>query len=409
MNMDDIFSHFGDIFGGAFGGGFGGGGGGRQNRGSNLRVKVRLDLEEIAKGSEKKIRLKRYMPAEGVTYKTCTACKGQGQVRRVSNTILGQMATTTTCPTCHGSGQQIKSKPRDADEHGLKREEEVVSIDIPAGVEEGMQLRVSGKGNAGPFGGIPGDLLPREVDPDRVVDAGCDLLGERRLQVRDLGSDTPATDLVGSDVATEAQGVAPQGQVPLEAREAQLTEGLDLVSLNRRLEEGIGPTPTAHDLAGRSVAEANPGMVGPAPVQLFEAPCASRTILEHARLGGDVLEHRGQVFNRIHVDDIAGAVLHCMGQPPAQQPALVNVVDNRPAPSSELLGYAAHLLDCKLPDYQPFERIAADLSPMALSFWRDNRRVSNRRLTQELGYQLRYPSYREGLKACLNEEAAAPD
>ena len=149
------------------------------------------------------------------------------------------------------------------------------------------------------------------------------------------------------------------------------------------------------------------------PVQVFRLPGIygpGRNPLRSLRQGESRLVHKqGQVFCRIHVDDIAGAVLHCMGQPPAQQPTLVNVVDNRPAPSSELLGYAAHLLDCKLPDYQPFERIAADLSPMALSFWRDNRRVSNQRLTQELGYQLRYPSYREGLKACLNEEAAAPD
>lgn len=166
MNMDDIFSQFGDIFGGAFGGGgfgeFGGGGGGRGRRrtkGSNLRIKVKLSLDEIAAGVTKKVKVFKLVQAEGVETDTCSTCKGQGQVRRVSNTILGQMATTTTCPTCHGSGQQIKSKPRDADEHGLKREEEVVSIDIPAGVEEGMQLRVSGKGNAGPFGGIPGDLL----------------------------------------------------------------------------------------------------------------------------------------------------------------------------------------------------------------------------------------------------------
>ncbi|MGC6532102.1 MAG: molecular chaperone DnaJ [Flavobacteriales bacterium] len=166
MNMDDIFSQFGDIFGGAFGGGgfggFGGGGSGRGRRrtkGSNLRIKVKLSLDEIAAGVTKKVKVFKLVQAEGVETDTCSTCKGQGQVRRVSNTILGQMATTTTCPTCHGSGQQIKSKPRDADEHGLKREEEVVSIDIPAGVEEGMQLRVSGKGNAGPFGGIPGDLL----------------------------------------------------------------------------------------------------------------------------------------------------------------------------------------------------------------------------------------------------------
>jgi len=149
------------------------------------------------------------------------------------------------------------------------------------------------------------------------------------------------------------------------------------------------------------------------PVQVFRLPGIygpGRNPRRSLRQGESrLIDKPGQVFCRIHVDDIAGAVLHCMGQPPAQQPTLVNVVDNRPAPSSELLGYAAHLLDCKLPDYQPFERIAADLSPMALSFWRDNRRVSNQRLTQELGYQLRYPSYREGLKACLNEEAAAPD
>ncbi|MEB3177352.1 MAG: SDR family oxidoreductase [Synechococcus sp.] len=149
------------------------------------------------------------------------------------------------------------------------------------------------------------------------------------------------------------------------------------------------------------------------PVQVFRLPGIygpGRNPLSSLRQREARLVHKqGQVFCRIHVDDIAGAVLHCMGLPPAQQPTLVNVVDNCPAPSSEVLGYAAHLLGCPLPDYQPFERIAAELSPMALSFWRDNRRVSNRRLTEELGYHLLYPSYREGLQACLNEEAAAPD
>ena len=174
MNMDDIFSHFGDIFGGAFGGGFGGGGGGRQNRGSNLRVKVRLDLEEIAKGSEKKIRLKRYMPAEGVTYKTCTACKGQGQVYRVANTVLGQMRTATTCPTCQGSGKIIDHKPAGVSNDGLEQREEVVSINIPAGVQDGMQLKMSGKGNAGPFGGGNGDLivLIEEQEHEELVREG---------------------------------------------------------------------------------------------------------------------------------------------------------------------------------------------------------------------------------------------
>lgn len=164
MNMDDIFSQFGDIFGGAFGGGFGGFGGGgqrqsRRTKGSNLRIKVKLSLEEIAQGVTKKVKVFKQVAAEGVTFETCSTCQGTGQVRRVTSTILGQMATTSTCPTCHGTGQRIKSKPKDSDEHGLRREEEIVSIDIPAGVEEGMQLRVAGKGNAGPYGGIPGDLL----------------------------------------------------------------------------------------------------------------------------------------------------------------------------------------------------------------------------------------------------------
>jgi molecular chaperone DnaJ len=159
MNMDDIFSNFGDIFGGAFGGGFGGGGGQRRTKGSNLRIKVKLNLEEVANGCTKKIKVFKLVNSSDVTYDTCTTCKGQGQVRRVTNTILGQMATTSTCPSCHGVGKSVKSKPKDADENGQKREEELIEINIPAGVGEGMTLNVAGKGNAGPFGGIPGDLL----------------------------------------------------------------------------------------------------------------------------------------------------------------------------------------------------------------------------------------------------------
>jgi molecular chaperone DnaJ len=159
MNMDDIFSNFGDIFGGAFGGGFGGGGGQRRAKGSNLRIKVKLNLEEVANGCTKKIKVFKLVNSSDVTFDTCTTCKGQGQVRRVTNTILGQMATTSTCPSCHGVGKSVKSKPKDADENGQKREEELIEINIPAGVGEGMTLNVAGKGNAGPFGGIPGDLL----------------------------------------------------------------------------------------------------------------------------------------------------------------------------------------------------------------------------------------------------------
>lgn len=161
MNMDDIFSQFGDIFGGAFGG-FGGGGargGSRRVKGSNLRIKVKLTLEEIANGSRKKIKVLRLVQAEGVEYSDCGTCGGSGQVRRVTNTFLGQMQTASTCPTCGGAGKTVRSKPKDTNEHGLRREEAEVTIDIPAGVEEGMQLTVRGEGNAGPFGGVPGDLL----------------------------------------------------------------------------------------------------------------------------------------------------------------------------------------------------------------------------------------------------------
>ncbi|MBR9914265.1 MAG: molecular chaperone DnaJ [Algicola sp.] len=166
MNMDDIFSQFGDIFGGAFGGGggfsgFGGGFGGGQRRakGSNLRIRVSLTLDEVANGVEKKIKVKRKVQAPGTTYKTCATCNGVGQVTRVTNTILGRMQTSSACPTCGGAGQSIDKKPNDADAQGLKVQEETVSVKIPAGVVDGMQLKVTGKGNEAPGNGISGDLL----------------------------------------------------------------------------------------------------------------------------------------------------------------------------------------------------------------------------------------------------------
>lgn len=161
MNMDDIFSQFGDIFGGGgFGGGFGGGGGGqRRAKGSNLRIKVKLTLEEIANGVEKKVKVKRKIQAQGVKYKTCSTCNGQGQVLRVTNTILGRMQSASTCPACGGTGQSIESKPANADAQGMILEDETVSIKIPAGVVDGMQLKVSSKGNDAPGNGIPGDLI----------------------------------------------------------------------------------------------------------------------------------------------------------------------------------------------------------------------------------------------------------
>lgn len=161
MNMDDIFSQFGDIFGSAFGGGgsFGGSRGSRVVRGSNLRVKMKLTLQEIAEGVNKKIKVNKLVNAPGVTYKSCPVCNGTGRITRVSQTFLGAMQTQTACHACQGAGKTIDKKPADADANGLVRKEEVIEIDIPAGVMEGMQLSVTGKGNAGPFDGIPGDLI----------------------------------------------------------------------------------------------------------------------------------------------------------------------------------------------------------------------------------------------------------
>ena len=162
MNMDDIFSQFGDIFGSAFGGGgFGGFGGGGQRRakGSNLRIRVKLTLDEIAKGVEKKVKVRRQRQAPDVRYTTCSACQGSGQTVRITNTILGRMQTAATCPSCNGSGQILANRPKGSNAQGMIQEEETVSIKIPAGVEEGMQLKVSGKGNDAPGNGITGDLI----------------------------------------------------------------------------------------------------------------------------------------------------------------------------------------------------------------------------------------------------------
>ena len=166
MNMDDIFSHFGDVFGGRggspfesfFGGGGGGRSGGRQAVGSNIRIKLKLSLEDVTDGVEKKIKYKKKVVAKGVTFDTCSTCGGRGQVTRVQNTFLGQMQTASPCPTCRGMGKKIKNVPAGADAMGLITEEVTTSIQIPAGVADGMQLNVQGRGNEMP-GGVAGDLI----------------------------------------------------------------------------------------------------------------------------------------------------------------------------------------------------------------------------------------------------------
>jgi molecular chaperone DnaJ len=176
MNMEDIFSQFGDVFGeDLFGSFFGGGGGGRGKtsrargvRGSNLRVKIKLTYEEIAKGVTKNIKVKKHVVCNTCSgsgakdkgsVQTCGTCGGSGQVRRVTNTFIGQMQTVTTCPTCNGEGSTITAKCAACKGEGRVYGEDSISIEIPPGVQEGMQLNLSGKGNAGERGGAPGDLI----------------------------------------------------------------------------------------------------------------------------------------------------------------------------------------------------------------------------------------------------------
>ena len=199
MSMDDIFSNFGDIFGSAFGGAFGGfggqsSGGRRVNKGSNLRIKVSLTLEDIAKGTHKKIKVTKYVPCDtcsgtgaknSSSFHTCSTCNGQGQVRRVTNTFLGQMQTTTTCPTCGGEGRTISEKCTVCHGDGILKGEEIVDINIPAGVTEGMVMTMSGKGNAAARGGIPGDLLIQvdEIPHPELQRDGINLLYEHYISL----------------------------------------------------------------------------------------------------------------------------------------------------------------------------------------------------------------------------------
>ncbi len=205
MTVEDIFSHFGDIFGGGFGGfgGFSGGQRGRRvNKGSNLRVKVRLSLKEIARGVEKKIRVNKYVGCktcdgsgakDGKAYSDCSTCHGTGQVTRISNTFLGQMQTTSTCPACGGEGKTITSKCDACYGEGIVKDTETVTLNIPAGVAEGMQMSVSGKGNAARRGGINGDLLvviEEEKHPELIRD-GNDLLYYLYLSIPDAALGVP--------------------------------------------------------------------------------------------------------------------------------------------------------------------------------------------------------------------------
>jgi molecular chaperone DnaJ len=189
-NVEDIFEHFGDIFGGHFGGfGFGGSNssrGQRINKGQNLRVKVKLTLEEVFSGVEKKIKVNKYISCkvckgtgaeDGSSHNTCPTCRGTGMVTRVTNTFLGQMQTSSPCPNCDGEGKIIVHKCSNCRGEGVIRDDEVITISVPGGVAEGMQMTVAGKGNAARRGGINGDLIvifTEEKHPELIRD-GNDL------------------------------------------------------------------------------------------------------------------------------------------------------------------------------------------------------------------------------------------
>ncbi|MFP4664328.1 MAG: molecular chaperone DnaJ [Bacteroidales bacterium] len=212
MSFEDIFSQFGDIFGDmGFGGGFSGGfGGGRRsqrqraNKGSNIRVKVKLTLNEIASGTTKKLKIKKYIKCDacngtgeknGSSSKTCSTCHGSGVETRVTNTILGQMQQQTTCRTCGGTGTEIKEHCPACNGEGVVRGEEIVEVKIPAGMSEGVQLSVSGKGNAARRGGINGDLLVvvEEKEHPELVRDGNDLLYNLFISIPDALLGTTAT------------------------------------------------------------------------------------------------------------------------------------------------------------------------------------------------------------------------
>ncbi|MDP4208779.1 MAG: molecular chaperone DnaJ [Bacteroidota bacterium] len=214
MNVEDIFEHFGDIFGG-FGGGFGGFGGGSRrggrhvSKGSNIRVKVKLNLQEVAQGVEKKLKLQKYVSCQhcngtgadkGTAFTECSTCHGTGQVTRVAQTFLGQMQTSSVCPTCEGEGRIIRTKCTHCYGEGMVKDQEIITVKIPAGVASGMQMSVNGKGNAARRGGVNGDLLVviEEEENQELIRDGNDLIYNLYLSFPDaaLGStvEVPTVD-----------------------------------------------------------------------------------------------------------------------------------------------------------------------------------------------------------------------
>ena len=231
FSMQDIFAQFGDLFeswgmgGGGFSSFFGGGGsrgGQRVRRGTDLRVKVRLTLEEINSGVEKKIKVKKLVEckdchgtgsADGSGGETCPTCKGSGRVVRTQRGIFGMMQVQEACPTCHGEGKIIKNKCTHCGGEGVVRDEEIITIKIPAGVSGGMQIPVQGKGNAAPHGGVPGDLLVlvEEEEHKDLVRDGNDLIYNLLLDMPTaiLGGQVQIPTLTGDVKITITPGTQP--------------------------------------------------------------------------------------------------------------------------------------------------------------------------------------------------------
>lgn len=224
FSMEDIFSQFGDIFGGHFGG-FGGAAGGRgqrQRRGSDLRIKVSLTLEEIAKGVTKTLKIPTMVSCDkcngtgaknGSSYSTCSTCNGSGMIRKRQQTILGVMESTAPCPHCEGNGKIITDKCDNCHGEGVERKEQTVSINIPAGVADGMTIRVNGKGNAARRGGASGDLLVvvEEIQHPELIREDSDVIYNLMLDVvtATLGGSVEVPTISGRARVKIAPGTQP--------------------------------------------------------------------------------------------------------------------------------------------------------------------------------------------------------
>ncbi len=244
MSMEDIFSHFGDIFGGGSYGGFGGFGsaaGGRrrrQQKGTDLRIKVKLTLKEISEGVSKKLKLPRYVQCQhcngtgakdGTAFNTCPTCHGSGVISQVQQTILGPMESTATCPTCHGEGKTISEKCTFCNGEGIVRQEEVVEFTIPAGVQYGMTLSIKGKGNAARHGGINGDLLIviEEIPDPELIRDGNDIIYNLMLDIptATLGGSVDIPTITGKARVKIPAGTQPGKVLRLRGKGLPNTEG----------------------------------------------------------------------------------------------------------------------------------------------------------------------------------------